>query len=81
VRIEKTGEEISSRKIMAELIVLACAIIAAILALFLISTTIDLGGIVIAGSLVCLGSVVLLHFLPTGYNPIRNLVSDYGVGD
>jgi hypothetical membrane protein len=39
-----------------------------------------LGGIVIAGSLVCLGSVVLLHFLPTDYDPIRNAVSDYGVG-
>jgi hypothetical membrane protein len=39
-----------------------------------------LGGIVIASSLVCLGSVALLHFLPTGYDPIRNAVSDYGVG-
>jgi len=44
------------------------------------STTIALGGIVIAGSLVCLASLVLLHFLPTGYDPIRNPVSDYGVG-
>lgn len=34
----------------------------------------------IAGSLVCLASLVLLHFLPTGYDPIRNAVSDYGVG-
>ena len=44
------------------------------------STTIALGGIVIAGSLVCLASLVLLHFLSTGYDPIRNPVSDYGVG-
>jgi hypothetical protein len=35
---------------------------------------------VIAGSLLCLASILLLHVLPTGYNPIRNAVSDYGVG-
>jgi len=39
-----------------------------------------LGGVAVIGAATCLGSVVLLHFLPTGYNPIRNAVSDYGVG-
>jgi hypothetical membrane protein len=55
-------------------------IVAVILVFLIASTTIALGAIVIAGSLVCLGSIVLLHFLPTGYDPIRNTVSDYGVG-
>jgi hypothetical protein len=27
-----------------------------------------------------LGSIVLLHVLPTGYDPVSNTVSDYGVG-
>jgi hypothetical protein len=80
MRIEKTEEEVASMKIRTGLVVLACAIVAVILVLFIASTTIALGGIVIAGSLVCLGSVVFLHFLPTGYDPIRNAVSDYGVG-
>ena len=44
------------------------------------STNIVLGEIVVACSLVCLASILLLHALPTGYNPIRNAVSDYGVG-
>jgi len=39
-----------------------------------------LGEIATAGSLVCLASILLLHLLPTGYDPIRNAVSDYGVG-
>jgi hypothetical protein len=39
-----------------------------------------LGVITAAGSLVCLASILLLHLLPTGYDPMRNAVSDYGVG-
>jgi hypothetical protein len=39
-----------------------------------------LGGIVTAGSVICLASILVLHLLPTGYNPLRNAVSDYGVG-
>jgi hypothetical protein len=80
MRIEKTEEEVASRKTRTGLVVLACVIVAVILLFFVASTTIALGGIVIAGSLGCLVSVVLLHFLPTGYDPIRNAVSDYGVG-
>jgi hypothetical protein len=34
----------------------------------------------LAGSLVYVAVVVVLHFLPTGYNPVHNAVSDYGVG-
>jgi hypothetical protein len=80
VRIEKTEEEVASRQTAIGLVVLACAVAIVILAFFLASATVVLGGIVIAGSLVCLGSFVFLHFLPTGYDPIRNAVSDYGVG-
>jgi len=32
------------------------------------------------GSGACLAVLVWLHILPTGYDPIRNAVSDYGVG-
>jgi hypothetical membrane protein len=39
-----------------------------------------LGGIVVVGSVVCLVSILLLHLLPTGYDPKKNAVSDYGVG-
>jgi hypothetical membrane protein len=39
-----------------------------------------LGGITVAGSLICLTSILLLHLLPTGYDPKKNAVSDYGVG-
>jgi hypothetical protein len=39
-----------------------------------------LGCIVIAGTLIALGAIVALHFLPTGYKPVKNAVSDYGVG-
>ena len=80
MRIEKTGDEVASRHIALGLLVLACAIAVVILAFFLTSATVVLGAIVIASSLACLGSVVSLHFLPTGYDPIRNAVSDYGVG-
>ena len=80
MRIEKSEEEVASIQIAIGLVVLACVAAVVILALFLTSLTVVLGGIVIAGSLVCLGSIVSLHFLPTGYDPIRNAVSDYGVG-
>ena len=33
-----------------------------------------------AGSVVYVGVVVALHFLPTGYDLVHNAVSDYGVG-
>jgi hypothetical protein len=36
--------------------------------------------IVLAGTLACAGSLVVLHLLPTGYNPLEDAVSDYGVG-
>jgi hypothetical membrane protein len=39
-----------------------------------------LGGIVAAGSVICLLSILILHLLPTGYDPKKNAVSDYGVG-
>jgi hypothetical membrane protein len=39
-----------------------------------------LGGIVTAGSVILLLSILILHLLPTGYNPLKNAVSDYGVG-
>jgi len=59
-----------------------CFVVATVfLGFVLTSTTVRLlGGIVIAGSLLCLASILLLHALRTGYNPIRNAVSDYGVG-
>jgi hypothetical protein len=31
-------------------------------------------------TLTCLGALVWVHLLPTGYRPLRNAVSDYGVG-
>ena len=31
-------------------------------------------------TLACLGALLWVHLLPTGYQPIRNAVSDYGVG-
>jgi hypothetical membrane protein len=34
----------------------------------------------VLGSLVYIGVVVALHFLPTGYDLVHNAVSDYGVG-
>ena len=34
----------------------------------------------VAGSLVYVGVVLALHFLPTGYDLVHNAVSDYGVG-
>ena len=26
------------------------------------------------------GALIALHLLPTGYNPVRDAVSDYGIG-
>jgi hypothetical protein len=80
MQIEKAEEEVTSRKMWTRLTVLACVIVAVILVEIIASTTIALGAVVIGGSLVCLGSIVLLHFLPTSYDPTRNAVSDYGVG-
>lgn len=34
----------------------------------------------LAGSVVYIAVVAALHVLPTGYNPVHNAVSDYGVG-
>ena len=34
----------------------------------------------VVGSLVYVGVVLALHFLPTGYDLVHNAVSDYGVG-
>lgn len=34
----------------------------------------------VAGSVVYVGVVLALHFLPTGYDIVHNAVSDYGVG-
>jgi hypothetical protein len=39
-----------------------------------------LGIVAVVGAVICLVSIALLHVLPTGYIPIRNAVSDYGVG-
>jgi hypothetical membrane protein len=39
-----------------------------------------LGIIVVSSTLIALAAILLLHLLPTGYNPIHNAVSDYGVG-
>jgi uncharacterized membrane protein len=80
VGIEKMEKGKTSRQTVIGLAVLICAIVVVILGFSLTPTTVVLGGIVVVCSLVCLGAVVLLHFLPTGYHPIRNAVSDYGVG-
>src|SRR5690242_9407934 len=32
------------------------------------------------GGLIYVGVIVVLHFLPTGYSPVHNAVSDYGAG-
>ncbi len=42
--------------------------------------TIVFGIVAVAGAAVYLGLISLLHVLPTGYGPVRNAVSDYGVG-
>jgi hypothetical protein len=68
------------REIEAELAILACAIAVVALSFLFASETIVLAGIVVGGSLLSLAAVVLLHVLPTGYHPIRDAVSDYGVG-
>jgi hypothetical protein len=58
-----------------------CAFLCAFVQRQIASTQIAvLGEIVVACSLICLASILILHALPTGYNPIRNAVSDYGVG-
>jgi hypothetical membrane protein len=42
--------------------------------------TAALGGAAAVATLACLAALVRLHQLPTGYRPLRNAVSDYGVG-
>jgi hypothetical protein len=44
------------------------------------TTALVLALISMAGSLVYAGVVVALHFLPTGYDLVRNAASDYGAG-
>lgn len=39
------------------------------------------GDFFMATGTVCAGALVWVHLLPTGYQPVRNAVSDYGVGD
>jgi hypothetical protein len=43
-------------------------------------SSIALGIVTILGAVTCAGTMLLLHWLRTGYNPMRNAVSDYGVG-
>ncbi len=42
--------------------------------------TAALGAVAAAATLACLAALVRVHQLPTGYRPLRNAVSDYGVG-
>lgn len=42
--------------------------------------TAALGVLAAAATLACLSLLVRLHALPTGYDPVRDPVSDYGVG-
>ena len=39
------------------------------------------GALATAATLACLAALVRVHQLPTGYRPLRNAVSDYGVGN
>jgi hypothetical protein len=39
-----------------------------------------LGILAAVATLACLGTLVWVHLRPTGYNPLRDAVSDYGVG-
>ncbi len=39
-----------------------------------------LGILAAVATLACLGTLVCVHLRPTGYNPLRDAVSDYGVG-
>lgn len=38
------------------------------------------GAVAAVATLACLAALVRVHQLPTGYQPLRNAVSDYGVG-
>jgi hypothetical protein len=44
------------------------------------SLSLVLAMLAVAGFAVYLGEFTALHFLPTGYHPVRQAVSDYGVG-
>lgn len=39
-----------------------------------------LGVVALAATLACFGVLVAVHLRPTGYDPLRDAVSDYGVG-
>lgn len=39
-----------------------------------------LAPLALVATLACMGALVWVHLLPTGYRPMRNAVSDYGVG-
>jgi hypothetical protein len=43
--------------------------------------TAALGVLAALTTLACLGALVRVHLLPTGYRPVTNAVSDYGVGE
>jgi predicted neutral ceramidase superfamily lipid hydrolase len=43
-------------------------------------SSIALGIATVIGAVTCAGTILLLHLLRTGYNPVGNAVSDYGVG-
>jgi len=42
--------------------------------------TATLAALALAATLVCAAALVVVHLLPTGYRPLRDAVSDYGVG-
>jgi hypothetical protein len=78
--VQETLNQSSGQELSIELAILAIGAFCVAVAFLFASTQIVLAGIVVSCSLVCLASILLLHALPTGYNPIRNAVSDYGVG-
>jgi Protein of unknown function (DUF998) len=43
-----------------------------------VATTLAL--LALVATLACIASLTWVHLLPTGYRPVRNAVSDYGVG-
>jgi hypothetical membrane protein len=45
-----------------------------------IINSVALGIVAVVSAVICLVSIALLHVLPTRYDPVRNAVSDYGVG-
>jgi hypothetical protein len=45
-----------------------------------VSVTATLGVLVAVATMCCAGCLIYVHTLPTGYEPLRDAVSDYGVG-